>query len=774
MRYTATLLLLLAPLFSLAAEPDTLPGTQPLTVEGDIAAQMVAGIDKFLLRKIDESVEERKRYLEDSPIPSGRYGTDVNPAQRRLLSKLGVVPWKERALSVWPGRAVVDVTLYENLNGCRVRYLKIPVLPHPRNPLPFPEHLSDHDAAIHAEALYLSPVNGREPRRIVYIPGEFGLEDFLGRSSADLSDLGLPYYLAAHDYHVIIPVLTSREVEKRGGRVELSDREYVYRSSFELGRHPIGYDLERVLACAIWISNNVGCRMPLVDYVGVGDGGQLALYAGAVDQYTSSVYVKDYFKERHNLWAENIDRNVFGLLNEFGDAEIARLILPSRIIIDGSHGPQWRWIMPRDQRFAPDNVKPEIERELKRLRTLAGEHADKVQYFDDTESAVKAFLGERAERLKQTDTPKGENGHARDTVKVHNAKLRQTAEVLRYNQALLAETPYVRKERFWDKLDYSSVEAFEKSVAPFREEFKHEVIGHFDDKPLPFNPRTRKAYDEEKWVGYEVMLDLWPDVFCYGILCLPKDLKRDGSEKRPVVVCQHGLEGRPQDIVTGDHRAYHDFASKLCERGFITFSPQNLYIGGDKFRTLQRKANPLGKTLFSIITPQHQQILDWLQTLPYADGERIGFYGLSYGGKTAMRVPPLVDDYKCVICSADFNDWVWKNASTRSPYSYVWTGEYEIFEWNLAHTFNYAEMAALIAPRPFMVERGHFDGVAPDERVASEFAKVRHLYAARLKLPADHCQIEWFAGPHTINGQGTFAFLHQHLNWPEPRDRDVN
>jgi hypothetical protein len=71
----------------------------------------------------------------------------------------------------------------------------------------------------------------------------------------------------------------------------------------------------------------------------------------------------------------------------------------------------------------------------------------------------------------------------------------------------------------------------------------------------------------------------------------------------------------------------------------------------------------------------------------------------------------------------------------------------------------------LIAPRPFMVERGHFDGVAPDDMVGFEFAKVRHLYAARLNLP-ERCEIEWFVGPHTINGQGTFEFLHRHLNHP--------
>ena len=211
-------------------------------------------------------------------------------------------------------------------------------------------------------------------------------------------------------------------------------------------------------------------------------------------------------------------------------------------------------------------------------------------------------------------------------------------------------------------------------------------------------------------------MDVYPDVIAYGILLLPKDLKPD--ERRPVVVCQHGLEGRPQHVIMGDQGAYHDFAARLAERGFVTFAPQNLYIFTDRFRSLQRKANPLGKTLFSIIVPQHQQIVDWLKTQPFVDPQRIAFYGLSYGGKTAMRVPPLVKDYCLSICSADFNEWVWKNASTKSPYSYVWTGEYEIFEFDLGSTFNYAEMAALIAPRPFMVERGHFDGVAPDEAVS--------------------------------------------------------
>jgi hypothetical protein len=47
--------------FKVLAKADQTPleGTQLLTLEGDLASQMVAGVDKFLLREIDKSVERR-------------------------------------------------------------------------------------------------------------------------------------------------------------------------------------------------------------------------------------------------------------------------------------------------------------------------------------------------------------------------------------------------------------------------------------------------------------------------------------------------------------------------------------------------------------------------------------------------------------------------------------------------------------------------------------------------------------------------------------------
>ena len=111
------------------------------------------------------------------------------------------------------------------------------------------------------------------------------------------------------------------------------------------------------------------------------------------------------------------------------------------------------------------------------------------------------------------------------------------------------------------------------------------------------------------------------------------------------------------------------------------------------------------------------------------DATRVGFYGLSYGGETAVRVPPLLPGYALSICSGDFNDWTRKVASTDAPYSFMFTEEWEMPYFNMGSTFSYAELTYLMFPRPFMVERGHHDGVAPDEWVAAEYAKTRWLYA---------------------------------------------
>jgi hypothetical protein len=349
---------------------------------------------------------------------------------------------------------------------------------------------------------------------------------------------------------------------------------------------------------------------------------------------------------------------------------------------------------------------------------------------------------------------------------------RQYRQILEDTQHLMREAEYVRKS-YWQHADFRSLAGFTNSATAYRAAFAEEIVGMMPPASLPPRPRSRFLYETNGVRGYEVLLEVHPDVFAYGILCVPASARAEATgraldRRHPVVVCQHGLEGRPRDLAHPEieNAAYHRYAYRLAEHGFVTFSPQNPYLGGTRFRQVLRKAQPLGLTLWSFIVRQHEVITDWLASLDFVDPERIAFYGLSYGGKTAMRVPVLVERYCLSICSADYNEWIWKNVSARAPYSYLWTIEYDMPEFNLGNRFNYAELSWLIFPRPFMVERGHDDGVAPDEWVAYEYAKTRRHYV-KLGL-GNLTEIEFFDGPHTIHGVGTFRFLHRHLAWPEP------
>jgi len=741
-----------------AEDPSPLPGTAPLELSGDIASRLVEGVDRFLLAEIEKSVERRAEYWKHDTSSPEKYAASIEPNRRRLAHVLGLRDQRVAPSALELIGTTKQPALVGRGEGYEVFAVRWPAF-----------------GDVHGEGLLLVPSRAEYAADVVAIPDADQTPEMIaGLTPGVAAESQFARRLAESGCRVLVPMLVNHKIEQRRA-VRLSNREFLYRPAFELGRHLIGYELQKVLSGIDWFSQQTRGGPPRKAVIGWGEGGMLALYAAALDPRIEVACVSGHFGPREGIWQEPIDRNVFGLLQQFGAAELAAMIAPRTLIVEAAAGPQFE--IPPGTGGAPgrlvtpklDDVRREIERARQLVKDLQPPPRIELAVSGDgtgqfgSAPALQAFLESLEPGTKLVASGKAPQ-HLRNEFDPGPRHDRQMHELDRHNQWLLEESPYVREE-FFKRLDRSSPEKFQQTVEWYRQYFRDEVIGRFPYDLLPPNVRSRKAYDQPKLTGYEVVMDVLPDVIAYGILLMPKDIKP--GERRAVVVCQHGLEGRPQHVVSGNHAAYHDFAAKLAERGLITFAPQNLYIFGDRFRTLQRKANPLGKTLFSIIMPQHRQIVAWLASLPQVDPQRIAFYGLSYGGKTAMRVPPLVEGYCLSICSADFNDWVWKNASTRAPYSYVWTGEYEIFEFDLGSTFNYAEMAALIAPRPFMVERGHFDGVAPDERVAYEFAKVRHLYQAQLGI-GDRCRIEWFVGPHTIHGQGTFDFLHQHLRWPKP------
>ena len=827
MRIVAMLLLglmLTTPARGQTPTGDQLPNTAPLVLDEPLDVVMVRGINRFAERELAASRGRRAaKWNRDYSSPEA-YQQSVEPNRQRLRELIGAVD------TLSPPRLLFDNNIELNVQwdvteGVSAEGLLL---------VGVDEDLSDDDTEPFPlrGLIIVIPDSTQTPEELAgfgWEPGKTSLGIFDGCATLVLATVNRRDELSGH------PDIRY---------TNLPHRELVYRCGFELGRHPIGYEVQMVRQAAqalqVW-GHSMGIDRELpCGLIGIGDGGLIALHAAALDPTFDAAYVAGYFNEREGVWQEPIDRNIFGLLTEFGDAEIASLIAPRALVIDDVSPPAWDGPLPaRDGRLpyaAPGRIStpdPQaVQREADRVRDVYSRlgAADRFTFLPRRVDAGKHVSNEGLEAFFTAlgiDNPWPRRSTGQEQVDLSSfdaaRQKRLVDSLLRHTQMILHRSDKVR-EKFWKAVDRSSVEKWQETSQKFRDEVHDRMIGRLPPPVAPLNPRSRKVIDELTHTGWEVVLDVYAgessvqspvsradapertpldrSVIAGGILLLPIDLRP--GERRPVVVCQHGLEGTPRDAISPDPKsngywAYKGYCTQLVERGFIVYAPQNPYKGKDEFRVIQRKSNPLGRSLFSYIIEQHRQTLRWLATLPYVDPERIAFYGLSYGGKTAVRVPPLLvgrgssaqrpepatkietdrdtaldsglsaldsPGYCLSICSADFNEWIRKNASSEDRYSYVYTGEYEMFEWNMGHIAGYAELASLMAPRPFMVERGHGDGVAPDEWVGWEFAKVRRHYDA---LGLGHrAEIEWFNGPHTINGQGTFRFLHKHLNWPEP------
>lgn len=645
-----SLLLLLATALRAQPPADHLPGTSPLARSEEFAPRMVAGIDRALDRQLEETVAQRERFWRREPTSPAAYAASIAPNRTRLQQIIGAVD-ERRAPAVieyvggpdWP--ALVAET--ERVRVFAVRWAVF--------------------EGVNGEGLLLEPKE-RVRARIVALPDADELPEALAGLMAGENAWALR--LAESGCEVIVPALLDRRATWSGNpRIAMTDqthREWIWRQSYELGRHPIGFEVQTVRAVLdAWAARSE--KLP-VGVAGYGEGGLIALYASAIDPRVDAALVSGYFQRREELWREPIYRRVFGLLKEFGDAEIASLVAPRTLVIEHSAGPR-RDGPPavdaqRRKGAAPGVMAPpafaSVRYEVERARALTADLGKPATLISGPDGAVvgpgsgparQALL----EALGVTALP------IRETVaapKVHfrpDAEVRQqrrVAELGDFCQRLQRRSESGR-EALWQATTPQPGVDWAGQAQPLRERMWTEVFGRLTDPSLPPNARSRKLEERPEYTIWEVTLDVWPEVFAWGYLLLPSGLKP--GEKRPVVVAQHGLEGTPfktinEDRESRDWATYRAYARALAARGFIVFAPHNPYTGGEAFRRLQAKAHPLGLTLFSYILGQHQRTLEWLGSLPPVDAKRIGFYGISYGGLSALRLPALLNGYALSIC----------------------------------------------------------------------------------------------------------------------------
>jgi hypothetical protein len=539
--------LMLALLMPAASVDDVprLPNTEPLTWQGDIADRMMNGSHAYIERKIAHSAPTRQKFWKRDFSSWAAYEKSIQPNRERFQKIIGL---RDQRVPEYMERFGDDINpaLVAQTSRYRIYQVRWPVID-----------------GVWGEGLLLEP-KGQALAHVIALPdADQTPEQLCGLAPGVDKQAQFARRLAENGFEVVVPVLIDRSDEWSGNAdiawTNQPHREWIYRQACHMGRHVIGYEVQKLTAVVNWFKEHAGPASK-VGVAGYGEGGLLAFYGAAVDERINACLVSGYFEDRQRPWEEPLYRNVWGLLHEFGDAEIATLIAPRGLVVEYSKVPAVNRPPPvrpgrrggaavgRLQTPPFASVRAEFQR-MESLLQPGFPHAELVSdqaapIGPGSPAALKKFvqfLGLESPMTLSDEMPVEQRKHLDPA----GRQGRQVHELEGHVQRLVRGADQTRS-RFFPlpkATDKVTPEQFIQPTPKYRQYLWEEVLGKLDDPLLPPNPRCRKVYDKEKWEGYEVVLDVFPDVFAWGVLLLPKDLKP--GEQRPVVVCQHGRGGVP-------------------------------------------------------------------------------------------------------------------------------------------------------------------------------------------------------------------------------------
>ena len=171
----------------------------------------------------------------------------------------------------------------------------------------------------------------------------------------------------------------------------------------------------------------------------------------------------------------------------------------------------------------------------------------------------------------------------------------------------------------------------------------------FDCKPLP--QETETSAEGGAPAPYPEIVKIENDGFeLYALMSLPEDF--DPSRKYPVVMQLYGGPGTPY---VRDRWKDRDASDEWCYRNGVIYIVCDPRSSGENGREGMDQAF---RRMTVIELEDYIAWAEWLQSLPYVDGSRIGVKGFSFGGTTtAMLVLRYPQYFRCGIAGGGVYDW---------------------------------------------------------------------------------------------------------------------
>ena len=329
------------------------------------------------------------------------------------------------------------------------------------------------------------------------------------------------------------------------------------------------------------------------------------------------------------------------------------------------------------------------------------------------------------------------------------------AQLENYLREYLVDAYEARAADAWHR-DYSSIDAFIRSVEPNRKRWKAVV------KPPVLRksgPLTRKSHTYLKDIQAEWLeLPLGP-ISAQAILVLP----RGASQNKPVplVIAQHGIGSFPEVTFGGHIESYNAYARNLLDAGFAVLAPMNLR-SVERRNHLERLCRLADTSLPGIELVRLQNLLDVVLADSRIDAGRVGMWGVSLGGMATMFFMPLEPRIKAGVVAAWFNHRRNKMVIPDDRYtSFLPTKEEHAFFAGWLSEFSDHDAVSLICPRPLLIQHGKKDRIAHWPQVIEEF-NIAKTHYKKLNIE-DRIQLNVHEGGHEPVVDNGIAFLSKWL-----------
>ena len=256
---------------------------------------------------------------------------------------------------------------------------------------------------------------------------------------------------------------------------------------------------------------------------------------------------------------------------------------------------------------------------------------------------------------------------------------------------------------------------------------------------IDLKPKTINTKDCESYTEREVEFQSTPGRVIRVVLTIPKDTPLPC----PGVVCIHGHGGNRRTTHDDPKGIYKKFAAELAARGYVTIA-----AGVGQHEVYEEGRTLMGERLWDLM-----RCVDYLESLPEVDPERVGCGGLSLGGEMAMWLGAMDTRIAATVSSG----FLTRMDQMEQNHCMCWKFD------GLRELVDFADIYAMTAPRPLVCQNGEKEPASqfPPSIAREAMGEIRVAYSDMGK--PENVQLHVHGGAHEITLPNLLQFFDRHL-----------